>query len=301
MPEAASLFARKLRAYRARAGRHGRMTQEALAERLGLSTEAISKYERSQSFIRGDFEHRLIERLGWSAAEVAEARADWQGRGAAAGGSAYRVHLGTRMLDAGYAGYADVGRAITRLIEAELPEIAEGFAADDALWVPIISTFPMHGAIVHRGAALVAHWGLQFLDHGLRDRFRAGRFTEPDMALDRLQRPILPGRYFCYCPVVAIARGHEACAPLMLSSFLAFLRELAARDVFLEGIGAVAVTAEGRRFCRDLGFRRLCAHATAPGCEMWEMPGAALPGSVLLRGDPALAAAYRAEFAEDAG
>ena len=56
-----SLFARKLRAYRTSAGAHGRLTQEALAERLGVSVEAVGKYERSLSYIRGDLEPRLAD------------------------------------------------------------------------------------------------------------------------------------------------------------------------------------------------------------------------------------------------
>ena len=73
-----SLLARKLRAHRARGGKSGRMTQEELAELLDVSVDAIGKYERSVSFVRGDLEHRLIERLGWSLADVADCRTDWE-------------------------------------------------------------------------------------------------------------------------------------------------------------------------------------------------------------------------------
>ena len=54
MPDQPSLLAQKLRDHRARQGRHGRMTQEELAEALGVSVDAIGKYERSRSYLRGD-------------------------------------------------------------------------------------------------------------------------------------------------------------------------------------------------------------------------------------------------------
>ena len=72
-----SPFARHLRAWREATGQHGRMTQEGLADLLGVSVDAIGKYERSVSFIRGDLEHRLVERLGWSRDEVLACREDW--------------------------------------------------------------------------------------------------------------------------------------------------------------------------------------------------------------------------------
>lgn len=54
-----SLFAQKLRSHRIGSGRHGRMTQEELAMILNVSVDAISKYERSLSYIRGDLEYQL--------------------------------------------------------------------------------------------------------------------------------------------------------------------------------------------------------------------------------------------------
>lgn len=86
-----SLFARKLRNWRARNGEHGRVTQEALAETLDVSVDAIGKYERSVSFIRGDLEHRLSERLGWSRDEILACREDWEARHIGKAKTGYQV------------------------------------------------------------------------------------------------------------------------------------------------------------------------------------------------------------------
>ena len=66
MTERTSLFAQKLRAYRIGRAGHGRMTQEELAAALDVSVDAISKYERSLSYIRGDLENRLAGNLNLS-------------------------------------------------------------------------------------------------------------------------------------------------------------------------------------------------------------------------------------------
>lgn len=78
MTASSPIFADKLRSYRARNGKHGRMSQEQLAVLRGLSVDAISKYERSLSYIRGDLEHLLIEKLGWTQGEVVACREDWE-------------------------------------------------------------------------------------------------------------------------------------------------------------------------------------------------------------------------------
>ena len=91
MTEWTSLFARKLRAHRAGHGRHGRMTQEALAELLDVSVDAVSKYERSLSYIRGDLEHRLTERLGWGMEDVLACREDWEAGRSRPSGPSHRL------------------------------------------------------------------------------------------------------------------------------------------------------------------------------------------------------------------
>ena len=79
--------ARKLKALRQQ---HG-WTQEELAELLDVSPDAIGKYERSLSYIRGDLEPRLIERLGWSRDEVIACREDWEARQSGTGAARYRL------------------------------------------------------------------------------------------------------------------------------------------------------------------------------------------------------------------
>ena len=296
MSDRMSLFARMLRAHRSGAGAtvQGRMTQEQLAERLCVSVEAVSKYERSLSYVRGDIEARLIEGLGWSAADVAACRQDWVAHHLRPRQAGYRL-LSAEEAEREFGGSrAEVARAIMRLIEREMPEIPNGFGTDDDIWVPILTRFFNHGALVAQGAELVAHSGILFLDEEDSAHFRACAFDETAMSAERLVRPILPGAYYGYCPVVVIARGHEAAAPLLLRSVQRFLEDLAERGVVLEGLGAAAVSAEGRQLCRQMGFERLGPHRAARDCEVWELPGRAIPGSILGRRSPSMAEVYRA-------
>jgi biotin operon repressor len=79
------------------------MTQEALAEMLGVSVDAIGKYERSVSFIRGDLEPRLSDALGWSREDILACREDWEIRQHARHGRGYRL-LDQSVLDEAFGG-----------------------------------------------------------------------------------------------------------------------------------------------------------------------------------------------------
>ncbi|MFD0980939.1 helix-turn-helix domain-containing protein [Tropicimonas aquimaris] len=296
MTDRYSLFARRLREFRVSGGVHGRMTQEQLADLIGVSVDAIGKYERSLSFIRGDLEHRLIEVLGWSAAEVTECRLDWDAFHLHTRKSRYR-QLDDAMLDEVFDGdMTRVSHAIHRLFAQVIPDISDDFGPEADRWDPIITRFRHHGCCVYDGTELVGHWGLQFLNQEDTDRFYARRLLESDLDADRLRRPIMPGLYFGYCPVVAILPGHEAIAPMMLSSFLRFLEELAEREVFVSAIGAITVSAEGEQFCGDLGMDHLGGHRLQPGFGVWALPGASVPASLIGRRSPGLGARYRAAF-----
>ncbi len=295
MSRQASLFARKLRAYRTQAGAHGRLTQEALADRLGVSCEAVGKYERSLSYIRGDLEHRLVDRLGWNRTEVEACRQDWD---------SFRVNpaqtyraLSQEEVTEVFGNWTQAAHAVTQLVDEELrSSFSEGFNTDDSIWVPIIAAYPSHGGFITKGETLVGHWGMQFLADTDRDSLRARTFVESHLTTDCLRRPILPGHYYGYCPVVVIARGHEGAAPCLLSSFVSFLEGLAEREVFVDGIGAAAISAEGRQFCQDVGMTRIGAHRTVPGVELWELPGSGVARSFFARKSPRLRSAYAAEF-----
>ncbi len=73
-----SLFAQKLRYHRIDSVGHGRVTQEELAVKLNVSVDAIGKYELSLSYIHGDLEYQLQEKLGWSLEDVVACREDWE-------------------------------------------------------------------------------------------------------------------------------------------------------------------------------------------------------------------------------
>ncbi len=293
-----SLLARKLRAYRAGdgAGVHGRMTQEQLAERLDLSPETIGKYERSASYVRGDLEARLVERLGWSAADVAACRADWEAHHLRPRQSGYRLMDEAAFGSVFGSDWEAFFRVMIAVLDEEVPDVADDFAGEADLWVPIISRFPRHGGVVLKGDTFVGHWGLQFLSDVDAERFRARTLNESDLSADRLRRPLLPGLYYGYCPVVVLVKGHEAAAPLLLSSFQSFLLELTERGVLLRGIGAVSVSAGGRQFCEDLGFECLGRHLREPDYHVWELSGAQIPGSLFGRGNAVVRQAYEAAF-----
>lgn len=296
MAETASLFARKLRDWRTGAGLHGRMTQEELAERLGVSVDAIGKYERSQSFIRGDLEHRLSDALGWSREEVLECREDWDSRRGTPERTAYRL-LDDNVVQSIYGGsWRRASRESIVLAIEEFGALPEELAANDRVFLPIYETYHDHWAVVMHGDRMVAKWALPFLNAEDEALFRAGRLLEAELSLDRIRRPILPGTYFGYSPAVVVRPGHESASMLLLSSFVDFLEALADRDVLLHGIGSISVSAGGAQICQDLGMTWLGTHYLDPSYGLWELPGAAIAGSIFARRSPKLRLRYSEAF-----
>ena len=273
------------------------MTQEMLADLLGLSTEAISKYERSQSFIRGDYEHRLVERLGWSADALAECRLDWDMHHLRPPRTGYRVLHGVDAIGPLGATFEEINRKLFELLDAAIGSLPDGFSAPNERWVDVCARFPENYAFaVGADGSPVAYWAVYFWGDVDRARFRARMFQEVDLRFEDLRRAVMPGRYFGYCPAAVILPGHEAVAPAMVTSFVTFLETLAGRGVLLEGIGATSVSADGRQFCQDLGFRLIGAHELVPCFGVWELSGAAIAGSVFGRRSVALRHAYRAVY-----
>jgi transcriptional regulator with XRE-family HTH domain len=296
MQNTPSLFARKLRDWRLTSGTHGRLTQEQLADRLGVSVEAVGKYERSLSFIRGDLEHRLAENLGWTRSEILACRADWQARqqGGTAGG--YRL-LDAALSETLFGGdWAAIGRAGTDLAKRAFGPLPPELSVCDDTLVPVYEAFPDHWGLVLKEDQLVGKWAVFFLTPEDEALFRSGRIVETDLTIDRFHRPLLPGTYFGYCPVLIVLPGHEAAATLLLSSFVQFLENLAAREVFLHGLGTISCTKGGEQLCRDLGMTRLCDYFVSPEYGVWTLPGEAIARSIFTRRSPRLAALYADMF-----
>ncbi len=293
-----SLFAEKLRSWRSQAGVHGRVTQEALAELLGVSVDAIGKYERSVSFIRGDLEHRLGEALGWSRAEILACRENWELRQRNGPDLRYRLldqAVVDEVFDGSWRGAIVAG---LQLADGEFAGLHQAFLPTHETFVPMYEAAHDHWAMVMQGNQIVAKWAVAFLLPDDEVAFREGRYLESDMTVDRLRRPILPGQYFAYCPALIVSPGHEAAASMLVSSFVSFLEGLADRDVFLGGLGTVAVSGAGAQLCRDIGMEPLGPHAVDPRYSVWVLPGQGIAGSVFGRRNGRLARRYEAAFAD---
>lgn len=292
MTDWTSLFARKLREHRANSGDHGRMTQEELAESLGVSVDAIGKYERSLSYIRGDLEHRLVEHLGWGREDVLACRQDWEAGRRSARPQGYRLLRERDILGEFGGSVSAVNHAVAAMETGGQGELPDGFSARDAIWSDILNAGAMTGAYVMQGPDLVGHVGLVFPAAAIEQRFHDRALEEGALVPDVLKRPILPGLYFAYCPAVYIARGHEAAARLLLSGFVNMLEELAEREILIREIGAISCSALGRQLCEDLGLKRRGAHRRYPDFGVWVFPGEQLAASVVGRRSPKLRQAY---------
>ena len=290
-----TLFARRLRAFRGSAGGHGRLTQEQLAERLGVSVDAIGKYERSLSYIRGDLEHRLSEKLGWSREDVLACREDWEGR-ARQNGSRYRV-MDNAAPDAIFGGSLEAAVAAAfDFVTGRLEVLPVELDAERDTFTDSHMNFPENWVMILTGDAIAGMWTLPFLLDEDVERFRRGALLEATLTTGRLRRPLLPGRYYGYCPGLYVAPGQEAVSHLLLQSFVDFLEGMAQRGVVLDGIGTISVSAAGAQLCRDLGMTRFCDHALGERYGCWELPGAAIPGSIFGRRSRLLRRVYSEAF-----
>ena len=292
----ASLFAQKLRAWRAASGLHGRVTQAGLAELLGVSVDAISKYERSLSFIRGDLEHQLADALGWSRDEIIACRQDWDTRQSGPMRDVYRL-LDNAVLDDVFGGSRRAAiLAGLEIADREFGDLPEEFAPLPETWIPVYEAAPEQWAMVVRGDQIIAKWALPFLLPQDEARFRNGTLAEAELTSDRLRRPILPGMYFGYCPALVVRSGHEAAGPLLVSSFVACLETFARRDVLISGIGTIAVSPAGAQLCSDLGMTHIGNHARHAAFGLWVMEGADIAGSLFGRKSAMLRMRYKAAF-----
>lgn len=297
MAQTASLFARKLRDWRARNGTHGRVTQEGLAELLGVSVEAISKYERSLSFIRGDLEHRLGENLGWTSADILSCRTDWETRQKRDTDAApYRLLDDTVVCELYNGSWRDAARASIDLACASIPSIHDDFAANDSVFGPIYDTYRDHWCAVLHNDQMVAKWALPFLLPEDEARLRAGTLVEIELSVDRIRKPMLPGHYFGYCPALIVAPGHQAASSLLLSSFIDFLETQARSGILLHGFGSITCSPAGEQVCRDLGMTFLRRHQVETSYGVWELTGAGLAGSIFARRSPFLQQCYSEAF-----
>lgn len=268
------------------------MTQEELAHLLDVSVDAVGKYERSVSYIRGDLEHRLAANLGWSHQEITQCREDWESRLSSSRRSRYRV-LDEALVEELFAGsWAKAILATIEMAEAELRTLPDGLQANADVFLPIYETFREHWGAVMLGDRMVAKWALPFLLPEQEAQFRAGNLIEAELSVDLIRRAILPGTYFGYCPALIVRPGHEAASSLLLSSFVRFLEDLAERDVLLHGLGTISVSPSGAQICRDLGMVRLGSHCLDASFGVWELPGTAIPGSIFGRRSATLRQKY---------
>lgn len=296
MTDRPSLFARKLRHWRTSNGTHGRVTQEGLADLLDVSTDAISKYERSVSFIRGDLEHRLTERLGWSRDDILACREDWEARHLGKTRNGYQV-LDDALVNQVFAGSRRAAiNAMIEYVEGELGDMPDELAADPDVFRSIYEGYPDYWTAILKDARFVAKWGLLFLRSPDEALFRQGRLMESTLTVDGLHRPILPGTCFGYCPALVISRGHEAASSLLLTSFVQCLEGLASRDILLHGIGTVSISAGGAQICKDLGMTRLGSHVLNPEYGIWELTGDAIATSIFAKRSGLLRRRYADAF-----
>ena len=292
-----SLFAKSLKEYRFKAGVHGRLTQEQLAEKLGVSVDAIGKYERSRSFIRGDLEHLLGERLGWSGDTVRACREDWETRRAGRDAVArYRIlddTLLTDLFDGSWVKASDAAIAFSAEYFRDLPI---ELTADSGVFEPINAAFPNCWKCVVLDGRIVAKWCVFPVLPEVETEFRGCELVESNLTVQSVRQPILPGTYFGYCPALVVAPGQERAGSLLMSSFAAFLEDLARRDILFHGIGTISCSPGGAQICRDLGMAHLGPHSLGPGLENWELTGAGIAHSIFARKSSVVRSCYSRAF-----
>lgn len=304
MPTNHSLFAQKLKSWRTSHGTHGRVTQEGLAELLGVSVDAVGKYERSVSFIRGDLEHRLADRLGWARSEIIACREDWELRAQRTDRASYRV-VNQDVVDEHFAGTWDaVVDAMNTMADDVFSRMPNICPVDQDLFDKIYKAFPNQWRAIECDGQIVAKWVMLTLFEEDEALFDAGQFDEEKLTLDHICQPILPGTYFGYSPALVVRAGHEAASTLLISSFTDHLEELAARDVLYHGIAAIAVSRGGERICKGLGMDALGPYhacGTCGACSAWRLSGAGIARSIFARRSALVRASYQAAFTEGLG
>ncbi|MEO0369958.1 MAG: helix-turn-helix transcriptional regulator [Pseudomonadota bacterium] len=298
MPDTPSLFAQKLKSWRTRHGAHGRVTQEGLAELLGVSVDAIGKYERSLSFIRGDLEHRLHENLGWDRDEIVACREDWELRSQPPDQTPYRVVDQTIVDEVFDGSWGKAVGAMNTMADAQFARIPDMCPINRDVFDVIYTQYINQWRAIECNGEIVAKWVVLTLFEEDEALFRAGELDEDTLSVDRVCQPLLPGTYFGYCPAVVVCPGHERASTLLIRAFADHLADLAARDVFFHNVGTVAVSRGGEAICKGLGMESLGICDVWGPHPMWGLSGAGIARSIFARRNPYLRARYQAEFCD---
>jgi hypothetical protein len=282
MPVKQSLFAQKLKAWRASHGDHGRVTQDGLADLLGVSVDAIGKYERSVSFIRGDLEHRLSDRLGWSRNEIIACREDWELRHHAPDQSSYRIVDQQAVDDLFDGSWDNLVDAMNTMASAQFDSLQIDCGINRSVFDPIYAHYRNQWRAVERDGKIVAKWVMLTLFDQDEELLKARKLDENNLTLDRVCQPILPGTYYGYCPAVVVCPGHESASTLLISSFVDYLEELATSGVLFHGLGTVAVSRGGERICKGIGMDYLGQYEDTGGFSVWNLTGAGIARSIFV-------------------
>lgn len=296
MSPSPSLFARKLKSWRASHGKHGRVTQETLADLLDVSVDAIGKYERSVSFIRGDLEHRLADRLGWARSEIQACREDWEIRQRVPRSAPYRL-VDDAVVNEVFSGSWDVAVEVMNTMAADqFAGLPVECAAENDVFAPIYNRYRNQWRAIEYQGQIVAIWVCLTLYDDDEAEFRKRRLIECDLTVDSVCQPILPGTYFGYSTAVVVCPGHEAVSTLLVSSFTDYIEELAMRDVLFHSIGTIAVSKGGEQMCRGLGMEKLGPFGPTRSFSVWELSGAAMANSLFARRSAIVRRSYSNAF-----
>lgn len=88
--------------------------------------------------------------------------------------------------------------------------------------------------------------------------------SEKDLKKSDFVEPIQESRVFCYICGFVVKDQNTRVAISLLNKAIAYCRHLKQNNVLVMGLGATAISAQGTKLCKKLGFKYICTYNVLP-------------------------------------
>lgn len=289
------LFAIRLEAKRRSLG----LTQEALAEKLNVSSITIFRWEKGASLPEGKHVSKLIEELEFNHKELGDLFEQWILKNETSRPS-YSIR-GYEYVDANF---EDWSKFLDHLIDIDvrsIPNMTVEHEGTAEQWAPIFKNNPYTWKLLTFNDVIVGYWHYIPLKESVFKAAVSGDLLESDLSDDMVEFLVEAGNYRMFISMIVVEPAHRnpAATSILKESFIKEISNLARRGFFFSDICACAFSPVGIDLCNLLGMDRVGRHNKVSDMEVSEvyyLDGKQICSRGIFKSNKRLAALYAKNF-----